>query len=108
MADIAREAGVSIATVSRALSGRSGVSTATRRRIRRIAEDNRYQVSGDASALARGRNDRVAVVVPRVDSSVEVVAVLDTLPLRRKVDALGTEAARALLDIMEEDPRNDE
>ena len=157
MADIAREAGVSIATVSRALNGRSGVSTATRRRIRRIAEDNRYQVSEEASALARGRTDRVAVVVPRIDSSVEAgviaglekelraagmdvllrcldtpesrAAFLDTLPLRRKVDALvavslalrmsersrldamgipvvvveggsGTEAARVLLDIL--------
>ncbi|MFF2113253.1 hypothetical protein [Rhodococcus koreensis] len=46
--------------------------------------------------------------MPRIDSSVEAGAFLDTLPLRRKVDELGTDAARALLDILEEDPRNDE
>ena len=68
MADVAREAGVSIATVSRALRGVPGVSRPTRERIERIARDLSYVISPEASALSRGRSGRVAVVVPRLDA----------------------------------------
>lgn len=67
MADVAREAGVSIATVSRALRDVPGVNPETRDRIRAIAERLSYVVSPEASRLARGRTGRVAVVVPRLD-----------------------------------------
>ena len=67
MADVARAAGVSIATVSRALRDTPGVHRETRDRIRRIAEDLAYVVSPEASRLARGQTGRVAVVVPRLD-----------------------------------------
>ncbi|MFI5908563.1 LacI family DNA-binding transcriptional regulator [Dactylosporangium sp. NPDC051541] len=66
MADLAERAGVSIATVSRALSGAPGVSEETRRRIKSLAEDLSYTVSPDAARLARGSNGRVAVVTPDV------------------------------------------
>ncbi|MET0422393.1 MAG: LacI family DNA-binding transcriptional regulator [Actinoplanes sp.] len=66
MADLAERAGVSIATVSRALSGASGVSEETRRRIKSLAEDLSYAVSPDAARLARGSSGRVAVVTPDV------------------------------------------
>lgn len=64
MADVARHAGVSIATVSRALREVPGVSEATRQRIREIAAELSYVVSPEASSLARGTTGRVAVVVP--------------------------------------------
>jgi DNA-binding LacI/PurR family transcriptional regulator len=64
MADLAERAGVSIATVSRALSGAPGVSETTRRRIKSMAEDLSYSVDPDAARLARGSNGRVAVVTP--------------------------------------------
>jgi len=67
MADVARRAGVSIATVSRALRDVPGVSDATRLRIREIADELSYVVSPEASALARRETGRVAVVVPRID-----------------------------------------
>ncbi len=67
MADVAREAGVSIATVSRALRDVPGVNPETRDRIRGIAEQLAYVVSPEASRLARRRTGRVAVVVPRLD-----------------------------------------
>jgi DNA-binding LacI/PurR family transcriptional regulator len=67
MADVARRAGVSIATVSRALRDVPGVSEATRLRIRAIADELSYVVSPEASGLARGETGRVAVVVPRID-----------------------------------------
>jgi LacI family transcriptional regulator, repressor for deo operon, udp, cdd, tsx, nupC, and nupG len=62
MADIAAQAGVSIASVSRALSGSPGVSEATRIRIRGLAAELNYAVSPDAARLAKGSRGRVAVV----------------------------------------------
>ncbi|AXT86280.1 LacI family transcriptional regulator [Aeromicrobium sp. A1-2] len=67
MVDVARHAGVSIATVSRALRDVPGVSEATRVRIRLVAEDLSYVVSPEASALSRRATGRVAVVVPKID-----------------------------------------
>jgi LacI family repressor for deo operon, udp, cdd, tsx, nupC, and nupG len=67
MADVAARAGVSTATVSRALRDLPGVSDRTRDRIKGIAEELAYVVSPEASRLARGATGRVAVVAPRVD-----------------------------------------
>jgi DNA-binding LacI/PurR family transcriptional regulator len=64
MADVARRAGVSIATVSRALRGLPGVGEATRARILEIAEEFAYVVSPEASQLSGGQTRRVGVVVP--------------------------------------------
>ncbi|HQR26115.1 MAG TPA: LacI family DNA-binding transcriptional regulator [Nocardioides sp.] len=67
MADVAARAGVSTATVSRALRDLPGVSDQTRRRIKTIAEEMAYVVSPEASALAKRVTGRVAVVLPRAD-----------------------------------------
>ncbi|BDZ42795.1 LacI family transcriptional regulator [Paraoerskovia sediminicola] len=66
MTDLAERAGVSIATVSRALSGSTGVSATTRVRIRSLADELGYAVSPDAARLARGSTGRVAVVTPNL------------------------------------------
>ncbi|MET0296202.1 MAG: LacI family DNA-binding transcriptional regulator [Microbacterium sp.] len=65
--DVARLAGVSTATVSRALSGRGPVSPATRQRVEAAAESIGYVVSASASSLASGRMRNVGVLVPFVD-----------------------------------------
>ncbi len=65
--DVARRAGVSTATVSRALSGRGPVSAATRDRVRAAADALGYVVSASASSLATGRTRAVGVVVPFLD-----------------------------------------
>lgn len=67
MADVARAAGVSTATVSRALRGMPGVSPATRDRIRQLADELAYVVSPEASRLAGGATGRVAVVLPTIN-----------------------------------------
>jgi DNA-binding LacI/PurR family transcriptional regulator len=66
MADIARAAGVSMATTSRALNNLPGVAPATRDRVMRVAEELAYVVSPEASALSGGSTGRVAVVVPHL------------------------------------------
>lgn len=68
MLDVARRAGVSIATVSRALRGETGVSSFTRERIRQAADELSYVISPEASGLSSGHTDRVAVVVPQLDT----------------------------------------
>lgn len=57
-------AGVSVATVSRALRGLDRVSPATRRRVLEVAEELHYVASPTATSLASGRTRVVAVVAP--------------------------------------------
>ena len=61
---MARVAGVSVATVSRALRGLDRVSPETRERVLRVAEDLHYVASPTATSLASGRTRVVAVVAP--------------------------------------------
>ena len=65
--EVAREAGVSTATVSRALSGRGNVSDPTRARVEAAAKSLGYVVSASASSLASGRTRNIGVLVPFLD-----------------------------------------
>jgi LacI family transcriptional regulator, repressor for deo operon, udp, cdd, tsx, nupC, and nupG len=62
--DVAELAGVSTATVSRALSGNGPVLDATRQRVLRAAEELGYVASSNASSLATGRTRNVGIVIP--------------------------------------------
>ncbi|WP_422773504.1 LacI family DNA-binding transcriptional regulator [Plantactinospora sp. WMMC1484] len=64
--DVARLAGVSTATVSRALRGLPTVSETTRIRVLLAAEQLDYAASPSASRLAGGKTCTVAVIVPRI------------------------------------------
>jgi LacI family transcriptional regulator len=61
--DVAREAGVSIATVSRALNDKGDVSTETRERVRQAARRLGYAVDPAARSLGAQHTGLVAVVV---------------------------------------------
>lgn len=65
--EVARLAGVSTATVSRALSGRGHVSAPTRARVEQAADSLGYVVSAAASSLASGRTRNIGVLVPFLD-----------------------------------------
>ena len=65
--DVAQAAGVSTATVSRALRGLPHVDPETRERVRRVAQEMDYVVSPSASRLASGRTGTVAVITPFID-----------------------------------------
>jgi DNA-binding LacI/PurR family transcriptional regulator len=65
--EVARYAGVSTATVSRALSGRGHVSDTTRARVESAAKTLGYVVSSSASSLASGRTRNIGVLVPFLD-----------------------------------------
>jgi len=62
--DIAREAGVSLATVDRVLHNRPGVRPDTVRRVKETIARNAFQPHVAAAELARGRARRFAFVMP--------------------------------------------
>ncbi|WP_255601938.1 LacI family DNA-binding transcriptional regulator [Glacieibacterium megasporae] len=68
MADLAREAGVSKITISRALSGHALVKDATRESIRKLAEDRGYRLNIAARNLRQQRTGTIAVVIEMTPS----------------------------------------
>ncbi|MFF4398589.1 LacI family DNA-binding transcriptional regulator [Streptomyces sp. NPDC001480] len=64
--DVARAAGVSASTVSRALRGQAGVSEEVRAQIAAVAADLGYTASRSASSLASGRTYTIGVVAPYI------------------------------------------
>ncbi|MDO5502981.1 MAG: LacI family DNA-binding transcriptional regulator [Actinomycetia bacterium] len=62
--DVAKAAGVSVATVSRALRGLDRVSAQTRAKVQQVADELHYVASPTATSLASGRTHIIGVVVP--------------------------------------------
>ena len=61
--DVARKAGVSVATVSFALNGQPGVAEDTRHRILAAAAELGYRANPQAQALRRGRTTTYGLVI---------------------------------------------
>jgi LacI family transcriptional regulator len=68
--DVARDAGVSPATVSRAIAQPQLVNSATLARVRLSAARLGYVPGGAARALASGRSMTIGAVVPTLDSAI--------------------------------------
>jgi DNA-binding LacI/PurR family transcriptional regulator len=64
MAEVARRAGVSLSTVSRALSGSKVISEETRRIVREAAESLNYRVDAAGSSLRTGLTRTIGVIIP--------------------------------------------
>lgn len=82
MADVARLAGVSVATVSRALRGSPLVSPETAARVTGAADELSFAISRAASGLASGRLGRVGVLLGGSLESWFNGAVLDAIYTR--------------------------
>ncbi len=79
--DIARLSGVGKSTVSRVLNNESGVSQRTRERVEEVMEKHGFSPSRSARAM-RGQSDKVvAIIVTRLDSLSENLAVQTMLPV---------------------------
>lgn len=71
--EVARRAGVSASSVSRALEGKPGVSPANRQLVRVAAEDLGYVPNGSARGLATSRHGVIGLLFADIgDQSVEV------------------------------------
>lgn len=78
--DIARLSGVGKSTVSRVLNNESGVSERTRERVEAVMNQHGFSPSRSARAM-RGQSDKVvAIIVSRLDSLSENLAVQTMLP----------------------------
>jgi LacI family transcriptional regulator len=66
MSDVAREAGVSLMTVSRAINAKGEINPQTRARVLRVAEEMGYRPSDIARGLATRRTHTLGLVIPDV------------------------------------------
>ncbi|MBL8698481.1 MAG: substrate-binding domain-containing protein [Alphaproteobacteria bacterium] len=86
MADVARRAGVSTASVSRVLNTPDQVSRELRRRVESAVADLRYVRHGAARALAARRSHTIGAIVPTLGTAIFATGVE---ALQRRLDALG-------------------
>ena len=70
LAEVAERAGVSVATVSRALSQPAMLQQETLERVRAAARDLGYTPNRKARALASGRSNTIGVAVPTLNSAI--------------------------------------
>jgi LacI family transcriptional regulator len=66
--DVAREAGVGLGTVSRALSGHPQVSPETRQHVTEVALRLGYQSNGLARALRRNETNTIGLIIPDLEN----------------------------------------
>ncbi|MBC6991901.1 LacI family DNA-binding transcriptional regulator [Hymenobacter sp. BT491] len=64
--DIARQLGLSVSTVSRALAGHKDISEATKVRVRQLAQELNYLPNHMAAALRKGHSKTLGVIVPHI------------------------------------------
>jgi LacI family transcriptional regulator, galactose operon repressor len=82
ISDVAREAGVSVATVSRVVNRSGDVAATTRERVLRVIREQGYSTNRSARALSGGRTGLVGVMLPKIQSSYFAVladAIVDAL-----------------------------
>ncbi len=64
--DIAEKANISYPSVSRALSGKPGVSEETRKKILKIAEEMNYQPNALARSLVQNKSSTIGLIIPDI------------------------------------------
>ena len=96
--DVARHAGVSISTVSHALSGKRPISEGTRERVHRVIDELGYEANSAARVLSGGRTMQVALLLDGVRNNAtgELVEHIEK--------RLRHHGYRALLSLTHDDP----
>lgn len=95
--DIAREARVSITTVSHALNGKGRMPESTRRRVREAAERLGYQANLQARGLALGRSMTLAVQIASGNAEVIIPDVAYFIELLNAASARALERGYGLV-----------
>lgn len=67
--DVAREAGVSMATVSRVINGSANVKPSTRKKVLRVIEELGYRPNAVARGLASKKTTTIGVILPDISSA---------------------------------------
>ena len=78
--DVAREAGVSVATVSHALTGYTDISVKTRQKIQETARRLGYQPNVNGRNLASKKSNRIALIIPDLYSEETIWESVDDFP----------------------------
>lgn len=92
--DVAKAAGVSIATVSRVINKAPTVNSTNRKKIEEVIRKLKFTPSPSAQALARGRTNAIALVIPRYEGifysfyALELIRGIGTLCDALKLDIL--------------------
>ncbi len=83
--DVARQSGVSVATVSRVLNEKGPVAPETRRRIREVVERLRYVPHGAARSLITNQTNAIGVLLPDIYGEFfsEIIRGIDLAARRR-------------------------
>ena len=90
IADLARLAGVSVSTVSRALTGKGTLNQSTRDRIRALADAHGFRLNVAAQNLRLGRTGAIGVLLPDLYGEFfsEVIRGIDLAARREKYQVL--------------------
>lgn len=88
--DVAIHAGLSVASVSRALSGQAGVSEATRRRVLLAARELHYRPDQVARSMRRRKSNLIGLVVSTIENVffTEIARAAEQAALRRGFNLL--------------------
>lgn len=88
--DVAREAGVSIATVSHVINNTRFVSETTRQRVMRAIEDCNYYPNANARSLASGRSNTLGLLVSDISNPFfpDLVKSIETVAFEKGYDVI--------------------
>lgn len=64
--DVAREAGLTVGTVSRVLNNRGYISEATRNKVHQVMKELNYQPNEVARSLSKSKTNTIGVIVPHI------------------------------------------
>jgi LacI family transcriptional regulator len=88
--DVAEQAGVSVATVSRVLNKARYVDAETRRRVLEVAEKLKYHRNAHARSLAKRKSDLVGLIISEIANPyyAEMIRSFEAATLKRRLEVL--------------------